>query len=415
LQIKWGIPRKLLVPFPFLGKLDRIYRLFTRSIFRIRHWLPVLIRFLSGSLRFAGRAISMVLVLSFVATVPVFQFASLGYILESSGRVARGEPWGRCFPGVERFSQIVRCCVWVFLTWLPVWFLTDLGYSSELIQPGSIQAARLRTFARVVSILWVLWVAWAVARGGRWHHFLWPQPIRFARAIFSLRFWGDLEERWWDFLVSLELWRLWKLGFKASLGALIWLAVPALGILVALNGASQVKPQQQGGLALLGLVGALGMACVLQYLPGLQIYLAKQESSSQQRLGRMWERGQVREAFRRAPFSFAIAQGLFYAMSLPLYLLRIEKIPEQLWFGLAILFVLAIFPAKLLLGWAWRNAGRREKRAHWALRWIAWVPMLAAIGVYIGFLYLGKFTLWEGGASLFLQHAFLPPVPFYIR
>jgi len=106
---------------------------------------------------------------------------------------------------------------------------------------------------------------------------------------------------------------------------------------------------------------------------------------------------------------------MFYAMSIPLYVLRIEKIPEQLWFGLAILFVTAIFPAKLLLGWAWRNAARQQKSSHWTLRWIAWVPMLGAIGVYIGFLYLGKFTVWEGGASLLLQHAFLPPVPFYIR
>jgi hypothetical protein len=377
--------------------------------------LTARMRFLSGCLSFSGRAISMVLVLSFVATIPVLQFASLGYILESSGRVARGEPWGRCFPGVKQFGLIVRCAVWVFLTWLPVWFLTDLGYSSELIQPGSVQAARLRTLARAVSILWVLWVAWAIARGGRWYHFLWPQPIRFAKKIFSFDFWRELESRWWDFLVSLEFWRLWKLGFKASVGALIWLAIPALAILIALNGASQVQPQQQGGLALLGLFGALGMAWVLQYLPGLQIQLARQSPSSQQRLGHMWERKEVRAAFLRAPLSFALAQGLFYAMSIPLYVLRIEKIPEQLWFGLAIVFVTAMFPAKLLLGWAWRNAQRRENSAHWALRWIAWVPMLGAIGVYIGFLYLGKFTAWEGGASLLLQHAFLPPVPFYIR
>jgi hypothetical protein len=41
--------------------------------------------------------------------------------------------------------------------------------------------------------------------------------------------------------------------------------------------------------------------------------------------------------------------------------------------------------------------------------------LLAAIAIYVGFLYLGKFALWEGGAILLFQHAFLPPVPFYLR
>ena len=28
---------------------------------------------------------------------------------------------------------------------------------------------------------------------------------------------------------------------------------------------------------------------------------------------------------------------------------------------------------------------------------------------------LAKFALWEGTASIYLQHAFLPPVPFFVR
>lgn len=362
-----------------------------------------------------GGVLSMVLVLSLVATVPVLQFASLGYMLECSGRVARGLPLRTCFPGFPRFGQCVRCGLWVFLTWLPIWFLTDLGYSSELIQPGSIQAARLRGIARVLSILWVLWVAWAIARGGKWHQFLWPQPIRFVRTILRFGFWRDLEDRWWRFLTGLHLWRLIKLGFKASLGALIWLGLPALAILVALNGSSDASPAQQGALGLLGLLGALSMAWVLQYLPVLQILLASQPLPSEQKFALMWRRDAVRQVFRRVPWTFTLTHLLFFALALPLYPLRIEEIPQQLWFALSIVFVLAMFPAKLLIGWGVRRSNRVSRDMHWFWRWLAWIPMMAAIAIYVGFLYLGKFTLWQGGISVLLQHAFLPPVPFYLE
>lgn len=144
----------------------------------------------------------------------------------------------------------------MLLTWLPIWLITDWAYSSELIQPGSNTALSLRIFARVLSVFWVFWVVWAIASGGRWRNFLVPRPIRFLRSIHSKAFWLDIEDRWWSFLNRLHLWRLIKLGFQASLGGWIWLAIPALLILVSLGAAPEVKTQQQGGLALLGLLGA---------------------------------------------------------------------------------------------------------------------------------------------------------------
>ena len=127
------------------------------------------------------------------------------------------------------------------------------------------------------------------------------------------------------------------------------------------------------------------------------------------------DRSAARKVFRQAPIHYAFANILFLALALPLYLLRIESIPAELWFLLSIFFVVWMFPAKLLIGWMIRRSNRKEREAWWPLRWIAWVPHLAAIGIYVGFLYLGKFALWEGGAILLFQHAFLPPVPFYLR
>ncbi len=388
--------------------------------------IPLLILKAIGALaKFAWNTLSLVLVLSLAATIPVVQFASLGYMLECSARIANRQPIRTCFPGIALAGHIVRCGLWILLTWLPIWFITDLGYSSELIQPGSSRALNLRIAARILAILWVLWVVWAILRGGRWFHFLWPQPIRFAKALFSRSFWLDAENRWWNFLEQLHLWRLIRLGFKASLGAGIWLVIPALLILVALNAAPEVRTDQQGGLALLGLLGAILMAWVIQYLPTLQTHMARNDllarqgsdnpQSTKQRLGGVLDRSAARKAFRRTPLRYALANILFLALALPLYLLRIEEIPPQLWFLLSIFFVVLMFPAKLLIGWALRCSLAKSDDAHWTLRWIAWVPLLAAIAIYVGFLYLGKFALWEGGAILLFQHAFLPPVPFYLR
>jgi hypothetical protein len=369
--------------------------------------------------RWIWNMLSIVMVLSIAATIPVVQFASLGYMLECSARLARGERLKNCFPGVALAGQIFRCALAMLLTWLPIWLIADWAYSSELIQPGSSAALTLRLVARVLSLLWVLWVVWAIASGGKWGNFLVPRPIRFLRDILSKAFWLDIEDRWWAFLKRLHLWRLIKLGFQASLGAWIWLAIPALLILISLGAAPEVKTDQQGGLALLGLLGAILMIRAIQYLPTLQTYMAWQKSI-EDRMDQRWlygmlDRSAAIELFRRAPLRFSIANILFLAMALPLYFLRIESIPPELWFLLSMLFVLWIFPAKLLIGWMIRSSRNNTMDAWWPLRWIAWIAHLAAIVIYVGFLYLGKFALWEGGLSLLFQHAFLPPVPFFVR
>ena len=385
----------------------------------LRFIFAVIFRSFRVLARWIWNTLSIVMVLSIAATIPIVQFASLGYMLECSARIARGDRLRDCFPGVALAGQIFRCALAMLLTWLPIWLITDWAYSSELIQPGSNRALSLRIVARVLSLLWVLWIVWAIARGGRWRNFLVPRPIRFVRAILSKAFWLDIEDRWWSFLNRLHLWRLIKLGFQASLGAWIWIAIPALLILVSLGAAPEVKTEQQGGLALLGLLGALLMTRAIQYLPTLQTYMALQKSiagkNPRLRLYGILDRSAARNVFRRVPLTYAFANILFLALAIPLYLLRIESIPPELWFFLSIFFVVFMFPAKLFIGWMIRRSRSKTKDAWWPLRWIAWIPHLAAIGIYVGFLYLGKFALWEGGASLLFQHAFLPPVPFFLR
>jgi hypothetical protein len=353
--------------------------------------------------------LSLVIVLAVAATIPILQFASLGYMLESSGRIARGMPASRCFPGAAIAGTIVSCAIWIGLTWLPVWLVTDLAYSAELIEPGSLRAQRMRLGAQILAGLWVIWSAWALFRGGRWWHFLWPAPIRFAKTIFHLQTWREAEDRLWNSIASLHLFRLMKLGLFGTIAAIAWLAIPGLLMIVSLTSPNNQAPDN-GPLGLIGLIGALGMLWVLMYLPFLPIHMA-----SEGRLLAAFDRKGIRAAFRRAPFAFLMAVLALVVLSIPLYPLRIEVIPAELWWILSFFFVTLIFPAKLLAGWALRRSKMRQKDRHWSLRWIAWIPLVIALSFYIGFLYLAKFAVWEGTASILLQHAFLPPVPFYIR
>lgn len=373
------------------------------------HVIPRILLGFRHFLSCCWNGLSLVIVLAVAATVPILQFASLGYMLESASRIARGMPMSRCFPGAAVAGSVVSSAIWIGLTWLPVWLVADLAYSAELIEPGSVRAQRMRVGTQIVAVLWVLWSAWALYRGGRWWHFLWPAPLRFVKRVFRLETWREAEDRLWNWVASLQLFRLMKLGFYGTIASLVWLTVPALLMIIALTSPNNQAPDN-GPLGLIGLIGAVGMLWVLMYLPFLPIHMA-----SEGRLFSAFDRKAIRIAFRRAPFAFLIAVVALVALSIPLYPLRIEEIPPELWWILSLFFVALIFPAKLLAGWALRRSRFREKDRHWILRWIAWVPLVAVLSFYVGFLYLAKFAVWEGSASILLQHAFLPPVPFYVR
>jgi hypothetical protein len=71
-----------------------------------------------------------------------------------------------------------------------------------------------------------------------------------------------------------------------------------------------------------------------------------------------------------------------------------------------------IGPARLLTGWAYARARRRESPRHWVFRTVARLAMLPVALAYVAVVYFTQFTSWYGIASLYEQHAFLVPVPF---
>ena len=370
-----------------------------------KSWLSLPWRSLAYTTASIWQLTCLLVLLAVAATIPIIQWASLGYLLEAASRVAQGRPWRETLPGLQRAGRIMLVLSCLVVTWLPVWLATQYSYQAELIEPGSRIASRWRIAAGTGAIVWMIYGLWAIIRGGRIRDFLWPAPLRFLREflprIFRRSTWHDLEDRLWSVTAGLQVPRLAWLGFRAWLGALIWLAIPATMMVIGM------QSYQQPARVVVGVLGFVVMWWVLLHLPFLQVQMAQEN-----RLRSMFRLSSVRESFRKAPWAFFFGSLTTLALALPLYLLRIEVIPKELMFLPCLAFVLLTLPAKLCVGWALRRGQQDRPNRGLLNRYAAWFLQLAIVPVYMLFLYLGSISSWDGPLVVFLQHAFLTPVPF---
>src|SRR5262249_14842100 len=156
-----------------------------------------------------------------------------------------------------------------------------------------------------------------------------------------------------------------------------------------------------------GFLGAFLLAIVLLYLPFLQLHLAETN-----RLSAVFDVFAVRRAYARAPWAFAFAFIMTLLFALPLYLLKIQIVPREAAWLPSLVFIVFIFPARLLTGWALGRANRRPVPRHWFFRWTGRIPLLPVAGFYVLIVFFTQYTSWHGVWSLYEQHAFLVPVPF---
>ena len=118
--------------------------------------------------------IALVMGLSMLAALPLVQFASLGYFLESSARVARTGRLRDGFIGVRRAARVGGLAAAIWLTLVPTWLVSSYAYSAQLIDPGGPVARNWRVALVVVTALSLLHIAASCARGGRFRDFLRP-------------------------------------------------------------------------------------------------------------------------------------------------------------------------------------------------------------------------------------------------
>jgi hypothetical protein len=182
-------------------------------------------------------------------------------------------------------------------------------------------------------------------------------------------------------------------------GALLWLIVP-VGILLA---ATRLPV---GGSILLSLLGGLLLLLVAIHLPFLQAHFAQTD-----RFSAIFELREVRRLFLRAPLAFWFALLITLLFAVPLYLLKIELTPRELAWLPSLLFVIFIFPARILTGWAMSRAMRHEQPRYWFPRWLARLGIVPIALAYTLVVYFTPYLSWNGTWSLLEQHAFLVPAP----
>ncbi|QJW92640.1 hypothetical protein [Frigoriglobus tundricola] len=334
--------------------------------------------------------------LAVLAAVPVGQFLAFGYLLESGGRVARTGRLRDGFIGIRTAAKFGGGALAGFLLWLPLYFLSIQAQAARIIDPHGRIARQWEFWLSLLATLAALHACAAVLRGGRVRDFCRPLnvPWLVARAYRGGLF-IEARDRLWNTVVGLRLPYYFWLGVRGFVGAFLWLAVPLL-----LLGQGHRAP-------LVGIIGGLMLAGVVLYVPFLQVRFARDN-----RLRAYREFKQVRAAFRRAPLAFALALWVHLLFAIPLYVLKIELIPRDLVFLEGLMFLLFIFPARLLGGWAYARGTRRAVPRAWALRWMGRVAVVPIVAAYVIVVFLSQHLGWQGIASLYEQHAFLLPVPF---
>src|SRR5262245_8045996 len=340
--------------------------------------------------------VSLLVGLAMLAAIPVGQFLALGYILEASGRVARSGRLRDGFIGVwiaAKFGGIAIAC---FALWLPLYFISIQAEAARIIDPNGRIARQWEIALTILAVLFTLHASAALLRGGRLRHFINPLNLPWL-LLRTLRggLYPEARDRLWNATVGLRLPYYFWLGVRGFVGALLWLAFPLL-----LLGLGHRFP-------VIGFIGALFLAVVVLYVPFLQVRFARDN-----RFRAFWELYQVRGTFRRAPLAFALALWVHLLFSMPLYILKIEVIPRDLVFLEGLVFLMFIFPARLLGGWAVARGAHRGTPRFWMLRWMGRFAVIPVVFPYVLVVFVSQHLSWHGIPSLYEQHAFLLPVPF---
>lgn len=344
--------------------------------------------------------LTLVGLLAIVSAIPVLNLMSLGYLLEASARVARSGKFRDGFIGLPLLASLGKVAFGVWIWTLPIRLIYSYWIDSELIEPGNETALQLKALLIVVIVIISLHLLWAILRGGQLRHFFWPAPLRFLRWLASNEKWKPVANRTQGSLKKLRPLHYVKLGAAGFSGAAVWLALP-VAILMSASGSGQ------NGIALLGsFVGGILLAIAVLYVPFLQTQYALSN-----RFRDFFSLREVRNLFRRAPLAFWLALLVTLLFAVPLYLLKVELTPKEVAWLPNLVFVLFIYPARLMVGWAISRANRRDLPRIWVSRWISRLAAIPVVAAYVLIVWLTQYLSWHGTYSLMEQHAFLVPAP----
>ncbi|TWT30747.1 DUF4013 domain-containing protein [Blastopirellula retiformator] len=367
----------------------------------IRGWFRFAFESVYGGVEWLFGLVSIVVLLAILATIPIANMLSLGYLLEVSGRIARTGKFSEGFIGIRKAARLGSIALGTWLLFWPLRFLADLRDSANLIEPGGPVPQRMTVVLVALTLAISFHIAWAWFRGGKFRHFLWPAPLRLYRRVRAGGMFGEARDNCLAFLSSLRLGYYFSLGVRGFFTTLLWLILP-VSWMIAARGI-----QNPPAAFLVSLPGMLAFCFVLLYLPFMQAHFA-----AENRWRAMFEWREVRKQFKNAPLAFWSALLITLLFALPLYLLKIELIDREIAWLPSLFFVALMLPARLLSGWALGRARRRGTPRNFFFRWVARLGEIPVVALYVFFMYLALYVSWSGAYSLLEQHAFLVPAPF---
>ena len=80
--------------------------------------------------------------------------------------------------------------------------------------------------------------------------------------------------------------------------------------------------------------------------------------------------------------------------------------------GVTLVFIVSIYPARVLAGWVYHRALAKERPAWAGWRWMSRLVMFPLLALYVLILFFTPAIGEHGKGVLFEHHAFLLPVPF---
>ena len=346
--------------------------------------------------------VSLALLLAVLAAIPLLNFLALGTMLEAEGRVVRS---GRLCDGIPFAGALPRIGSIVVGTWL--WLLvvrlvTQAAADAALVDPGG-PTARGWEVARTLTAVFVgFHIAGAIYAGGGLTAFFRPLKNlrRLLAAIRGGTAWSAAAHALRQVLEAVQPGRLMWLGLRGFAGGFLWLLLPTV-LFAALR--DTTKP----GEVVVTLVGAALLGTVLSWVPFLQARFA-----ADRRFAVFRDVGAVRTLWRRAPVALLCAVVVLYGLSLPLYLFKIFAAPRDVVLFLTPMFVVTIYPARLVVGWATHAAAVRTRQAALPFRAVVAVLFVPLMAFYLFLLFFTPAIDAFGRRALFDHHALLLPTPF---
>ena len=390
---------------------------------------------------------AIIALLAAIAAIPLASIFVLGYLLEAEARVARTGKLRYGFPLLHRGQRLATIVLGVGLWLIPVYLVTGMATDARLIDPGSVAAANWQSAKMLLVVFVSLHLCLALARGGSLGCFVRPlknllwfltevrnrphrklvrcgacgEPLKKSADICTLcghptielaesagpepppilSYWERTDRKVREFIGDFRVKHHLLLGCRGFVGALLILLIPTLLFAAAKS--------SQGFPVFVTVVGGFCLAVVFLYVPFLQARLA-----AENRLSAMWELGDVRRLFCHAPIAWFIALLLVYTLALPLYLLTVALLPSDAMWLITPIFVMSIYPARVITGWAYSRAMWKQqqgrKPAWFGFRWGSRVLMFSATSAYTLFFFFSRDIGSHGRLVLFEHHAFFGTV-----